>query len=350
MKKLIFILLSMLLCNNAFALSIDTTSVIGKALNKFSFSGYAMAGWEYNDKASPSNSFDVNKIIFITGFKLNKHFDALVMLDFRKFNLHELWVNYNVVPEFRIKVGQFKTPFSIENPISPSLLEVISGTSLVTNEMICGSSPLMMPGAAGRDVGITVYGDLFKGKVSYDLAIMNGAGRNIKDNNSQKDFSARLKIKPIEGLMLSGSTIIGTGNITFVETDGVMQPSIEGLTDYKAERYKRRRWSCGAEYKSTPFSARAEWMWGKDGNIKTEGCYVTAIAQGMGIKGLDFLASFDYLDGYNNSATGPVNRYTVGAQYWFFKKCRIQAGYYYEKYRYNSVGCNVFQTQVQVAF
>ena len=332
----------------ASAISTDSTSVIGKILQRVSFSGYAIAGWEYHSKSNPNNEFVLSKIIFMTNVKVTKKMNAFVMLDFRNFNLQEMWMSYSFLPEVNVKLGQFKTPFSIESPLSPSRLELITGTSLVTSEMICGGSPLMMPGAAGRDLGITVYGSLFKGFVNYDLALMSGTGRNKRDNNSQKDFAARVSVNPFEFLRLRGSALVGTGNVKLTQVgDEYVCDEVPELTDVKANgNFKRRRYAAGAELKTAPVDVRGEWMWGKDGNLSSDGCYVTSAIKNVATKGLEIVASYDHLKNY----VGARNRYTAGLQYWFLKRCRVQAGYSYDKRCGTGAGESSFYTYLQLAF
>lgn len=332
---------------NAGALNIDSTSVIGKIMQRVTFTGYAQLGWEYHDNSSPSNEFLINKLVFITNVKVTKKMDAFLMFDFKGFTLHELWMSYAVFPELKFKVGQFKTPFSIENPISPSKMGLITQTSLVTTDMICGGSPLMMPGGAGRDLGITMFGEFLRGRISYDVAVMSGAGRNKRDNNSQKDFVARIGVMPLETLKLSGSMILGTGN-TAVEKIGDEYVSVDvpALTGIKANgNFSRRKFAAGAELKTAPLDVRGEWMWGKDCSLKSNGCYITATAKNVLTRGLELIASYDHLDNYR----GIQNRYSAGIQYWFLKKCRIQAGYYHNKWTAGPKE-NAFLTQLQLAF
>ena len=346
MKKIFALLLSLVTISG---LAQDNKPSWLKSLGEhFHFNGYAMAGWQYHDKSTPSNEFSVDKIIFIADAKLNDKFSAEFMYDFRKTSMHELWVNYRPCEAVNIKVGQFKTPFSIENPIAPVILETINLTSLVTTDMVMGSNPLMMPAGAGRDIGITVYGDLLDKKLSYDLAVMNGAGRNCKDINSQKDFVARLSVRPVKELMLSGSMILGKGNVAVHKNEeGVnvcdAAPGVTGFSDNG--NFTRNRFAAGCQLKTKPVNLRAEYMWGKDGDYNSNGGYATMSVNNV-VKKLDLVASYDHL----NNFQGVQNRYTAGVQYWFYKACRVQLNYTHHKWAGRGDGENNILTQVQVAF
>ena len=349
MKKILLVFLgAFILTANAQAEKKEKPSWLNSLAEHFHFNGYAMADWQYHDKSTPNNEFSVEKIIFIADAKLNDKFSAEFMYDFRKTSLHELWVNYRPCDAVNIKIGQFKTPFSIENPIAPVILETINLTSLVTTDMIMGSNPLMMPAGAGRDIGITVYGDLLDKKLSYDLAVMNGGGRNNKDNNHQKDFVARLSVKPIKELMLSGSMVLGTGNVAVIQAeDGSwISPAAPGVTSFKANgNYTRNRFAAGRQLKTKPANLRAEYMWGKDGDFNSNGYYATGSLNNIFVKKLDFIASYDHLKNFQ----GKQDRYTAGLQYWFYKACRVQLNYTHHK-RGEAEGENSILTQVQVAF
>ena len=58
---------------------------------------------------------------------------------------------------------------------------------------INGSDPLY-GSASGRDMGLLIYGDLFDSLMTYNLAIMNGQGINLKDKNNQKDIVGSLTV------------------------------------------------------------------------------------------------------------------------------------------------------------
>ena len=337
MKKMILCGLALLSIH--VSAQVKLNNAIDYVKEHVTLSGYAQLGWEYHDQSSPKHSFAVSRIILLANYQITDRWRAFVMGDFKSFSLHEMWVGYKVAPWMQWKIGQFKTPFSIENPIIPVELEMITLMSMVGTYMVGGSCPLMMPGGAGRDIGVSVNGDIDKW-VSYDLALMNGAGRNRWDDNSWKDFVGRITFHPIKELHLSGSVIAGKGKrSTLAEYLGEENPT--AVTG----NYTRNRFAAGFELKTKPVNLRGEWMWGKDGQMKSNGGYATAQINNVGVKNLDIVASADYLDKDGEK----VNRYQAGLQYWFYKKCRIQAGYSYTDYDGQGHEHGIL-TQVQVAF
>ena len=320
-----------LLAMNAAAQS-NLSKAVDYVKDHFSVSGYAQAGWDYDSEAKPSNDFKVRRIIVFGEYRVNEHWSAFMMTDFKAMSLHEYWVNYKAAPWMNWKLGQFKTPFSIENPISPAVMEMITQLSLPTQWMIGGASQYMMPGGAGRDLGLTVYGDVGR-YVSYDLAVMNGAGRNRGDDNSWKDFAARLTFKPVEQLNLSGSMILGKG--------ACATAGFTGTGDYKRNRY-----ALGFQMKTAPVNLRGEWMWGKDGGINSTGGYATLQWSNVGVKNLDLVASADYLKVDDVKSSD----YQAGLQYWFYKKCRLQVAYRYVDRHDAGANSHQLLTQIQVGF
>lgn len=338
MKHFILCLMA-LLALGATAQNEKTNKALNYITEHFSASGYAQGGWEYHQNHSPKHDFTVARIILLGNYKITDRWNAFIMADFRKFSLHELWMSYQIAPWMTVKLGQFKTPFSLENPISPVVMEMITQMSLAGNYMVAGSSKLMMPAGAGRDIGISLYGNAGK-YVSYDLALMNGAGRNNKDDNSWKDVVARLTLHPVECLDLSGSIIVGKGSLNSVgdELDKTRFDNPNG-------DYTRNRYAAGFQLKTRPVNLRGEWMWGKDGYQHTNGGYATVQFNNVGVKNLDVVASVDHLD----LPAGDTNRYQAGVQYWFYKFCRLQAAYAYTQQPGQQHEHSVL-TQVQVAF
>ncbi len=324
------------------ALSASAQVNLGKAVDyvkdHFTVSGYAQVGWDYNSESEPNNEFSLRRIILFADYRINDHWNAFIMTDFKALSLHEYWVNYRVAPWMNWKLGQFKTPFSLENPISPSVMEMITQMSAPGKWMIAGGSPYMMPGGAGRDLGLTVYGDVGRW-LTYDLAVMNGAGRNRGDDNSWKDFVARLTFHPVKQLDVSGSVVLGKGACASLADHLVGATPLTG-------NYKRNRFAAGFRLTTAPFNLRAEWMWGKDGDKDSNGGYATAQVSNVGVKGLDLVASADYLDAdYVKYST-----YQAGVQYWFYKKCRVQLGYMYSDNHDLGPNSHSVLTQVQVGF
>lgn len=305
--------------------------------------GYVQAGYTYSDMGGEkSNTFDIKRAIIWGHAQITDQWSAQLMYNFggtgtvnkaTAGKILEAWTQYDFIPQLRIRVGQFKTPFSIENPMSPTSLETIDCNAQVVNYLLGG----LIGNHGGRDMGIMVEGDLFGKTLDYSLAVMQGQGLNVKDGNNQKEFVGRLSVYPIDCLQISGSFMTGTGHAT---TPQAYNAIVAG------ENFKRERWAVGALLKLKPFTLRSEYLNGKDGNVRIDGVYASTTIHL--IKKLDAIGSYDYIN-RNHDLGAKQTNITGGLQYWFYPQCRIQAQYTYSDRKLGVCG-HAIQTQLQVRF
>lgn len=119
---------------------------------------------------------------------LNDKYSFLIRPDFAggTFTLFDAYVEANLAPQFRIRAGKFKAPVGLERLQSPADLpfaELGFPTSLVPN----------------RDIGLQVFGSVYEGRLAYAAGWFNGVRDGSSadtDNNSSKDFAARLFAQP----------------------------------------------------------------------------------------------------------------------------------------------------------
>lgn len=224
-------------------------------------------------------------------------------------------------------IRYFQTDRTLTRIVSPPLY--LAG--------INGSDPLYGSNS-GRDMGILIYGDLFKKKLSYNFAVMNGQGINLKDKNNQKDIVGSLMVHPLDWLSVGGSFIKGKGCAVAASS---INPDIAA-----GDSYTRNRWSAGATIQTKPVSLRTEYLAGKDGHIKSDGYYATASIHVL--PKFDIVASYDYFN-KDKAQDYKQNNYVAGVQWWFYPKCRLQAQYTYcDPHKGDS--SNLLQAQLQVRF
>lgn len=339
MKRKLLLSLSILLGLTA---SAQTTlgDIFDKARERVRISGYGQYGYTYDHEngGETSSSFDLKRANITIDVRITDKWSATFTPEFNGGKILELYTDYTVLPYLKFKAGQFKTPFTLENKISSSRIELISGGSQAMRYLVpTDGSYDAFKGTGGRDLGFMVYGDLYYGLVTYELAIMNGSGIGIKDTNNDKDFVGRLTLNAGDNLKISGSTIIGRGHAENTDT----------IIDVKdGQNYKRNRWSVGADYKSQILDLRLEYLEGKDYKTKSNGIYLTGTYHLL--DKLDLIGSIDYFN-KNKDLSDKSWNYVAGVQYWFFKKCRLQAQYVY---RDNHIGGNssALMAQVQVGF
>ena len=291
--------------------------------SRITLNGYAQGGWSYqNPNDKPQNAYNLKRTLLWAKARITDRWSFMFMHDFS-----------SVVQEY----------------YTDELVDVYSQAVLY----LAGEGPDPLNGVNyGRDMGLEVYGDLAKGLLHYELALMSGQGINRKDQNNQKDFIAKLELRPVDGFRVVASGYLGTG--CAVGT-AAWNPEIN-----VGDNYKRNRYSVGAEYKTQPYtgskykearpaSIRAEWLGGQDGNVGSRGGYVTTTIPV--VDALDIVASGETFDRNTKVDGWDQTNLTVGLQYWFYKKCRMQL-------QYTRCMCgdmigkdyNWLQAQMQVAF
>lgn len=302
--------------------------------SRITISGFLQGGYTATHlNGQNTNTWDMKRTIVIARARVTDHWSFFVMHDFSSV-LQEFYTDFRLTNDKSVNVrfGQFKTALSIENSIAPPLLELIDVCSQpVTYLAGCGSDPLYGI-QYGRDLGVDIYGELFGGKLLYDVEVMNGRGVNKKDDDNRKDVIVRLDYRPIEGLRLVASAQKGYGT-AFMANEFVKSVYLpDENTIAKNETYRRDRWTFGFEYKAgrndywkeRSTTLRGEILGGRDGKTKSWGSYLTASIPLVGQ--LDAVASYDYFNyakGFGRDRTQLV----AGLQYWFFRRCRFQAQY-----------------------
>ena len=322
--------------------------------SRITLNGYAQGGWSYQDaNDKPQNAYNLKRTLLWAKARITDRWSFMFMHDFSSV-VQEYYTDYRVSKgnELTVRFGQFKHSYTMENPMSPTQLELVDVYSQAVL-YLAGEGPDPLNGVNyGRDMGLELYGDLANGVVHYNLALMSGQGINRKDQNNQKDFIAKLELRPVQGLRFVASGYLGTG--CAVGT-AAWNPEIK-----VGDNYKRNRYSVGAEYKTQaytgskykearPASVRAEWLGGQDGNVGSRGGYVTTTIPV--VDALDIVASGETFDRNTKVEGWDQTNLTVGLQYWFYKKCRMQL-------QYTRCMCgdmigkdyNWVQAQMQVAF
>lgn len=339
MKRLLLTLTACIIFGYASAQETLKT-VVNTLKERIVLMGYAQTGYTYDDELEANNTFDVKRIIFMADGKITDEWSCFFMYNFAGGgSLVEIYTDYKFLPWLSARLGQFKTPYTIESPMSPTTVELINCYSQATNYLagVTGSDGLY-GATGGRDIGFMVFGNLIQNKLSYQLAVMNGQGVNINDRNKYKDIAGSLLVNPVKWLSVGGSFVKGKGNAVGGST---VNPDIK-----VGDNYRRDRWSLGTVVETKPVTLRAEYLGGIDGSIKSDGFYVISSFHVM--PKLDLIASYDYLN-RNKKIDDKQTNYVAGIQYWFYPRCRLQAQYTFRN-KHKEDNSNLFQAQIQVRF
>lgn len=284
------------------------------------FSGYGQFLYKYTDVGSVRHSAEPRLVFLAMNGELVNNIKYYVLTEFVNPMVYEFYAEWTPYKEFNIRTGQMKTPLSIENQFSNSVLEVVNSTrsiSSLTGMALDVLTPRKTNSSGGRDIGFRISGDLFNDRLEYVAGVYQGAGINTSEDNNKKDFSSSLYFKPLSGLKVGGSVYFGEACY-----------SIDGMDTVRS--HVRNRWVLSSEYNSDQFYARAEWLHGNDGGIDREGLYGTAYWYFIPKK-WNVLAKVDcYNQDKKRDCT--VTDYTAGLNYYFYKNCRVQVNYTYSDY------------------
>jgi len=110
-----------------------------------------------------------------------------------------------------IRIGQYRIPFGIETDTSSGVIDFISRGLFSSGASGGGlSSPTGVDFIQERDVYVNVKSKPFE-FLELDAAVMNGNSidSTFNDNNTNKDFLWRARVKPTKDLFFSTSGIVG---------------------------------------------------------------------------------------------------------------------------------------------
>ncbi|MCB0459180.1 MAG: porin [Flavobacteriaceae bacterium] len=152
------------------------------------------------------NSFYFKRARLGVRGKVSRSFSYYVMLEASDFiasdgnvYLLDAFVTYTKSDMFKVSMGSFKQPFGLEVETPCHGLTTIN-RSIVSNQLV---SPQ-------RDIGATILGK--NDKFRYALALMNGRGLGIKDNNNKKDVIGRANYKLFDFMSVGASFRYGYPN------------------------------------------------------------------------------------------------------------------------------------------
>ena len=184
-------------------------------LSDIKFSGYVMSQFQATDQEDKeSNSFNIRMVRLALEGRLLHDFYWKVQLQAngntsdlgsspRMVDAFAEWQKYDA---FKIKAGQFKRPFTFENPMHPITQGFMSYSQNVTK--LSGFSDRVGEHSSnGRDIGVQIQGDLLKNAAGrnllhYQVGVFNGQGTNQKDVDQRKDVVGGIWVMPAKGLRI----------------------------------------------------------------------------------------------------------------------------------------------------
>lgn len=314
-------------------------------LKMFKISGYAMTQYQYSgQKEAKSNSFNIRLGRLILDANPHPDWTARVQFQYsgstadfsssiRVVDVFAEWKKYEF---FKVKGGQFKRPFTFENPMNPIDQSFMSYSQNVSK--FAGFADRDGEGASnGRDIGLQFQGDFLKNSngrnlLHYQVGVFNGQGINQKDVDQQKDVIGGVWVMPIKGMRIGAFGY--EGSYARKSSDGVLVKLPQHRYAFSGE-YKANDWTLRSEYIHSTGKAFSKTENSKsdrsvvdiNNNIgnKADGVYVLGIAPIIKNK-LHVKARWDT---YRESAEWQYAKtyYEVGADYMFSKNIQLNVEY-----------------------
>ena len=250
-------------------------------LSDVKLSGYGMlqyqASWQ---KGAESNSFNVRMGRISLEGRIAKDFYWKTQLQFngntsnlgsspRMVDLFAEWQKYSY---FKVKIGQFKNPFTFENPMNPIDQGFMAYSQNVSK--LAGFSDRAGEHASnGRDIGLQFQGDFLKNAngrnlLHYQIGVFNGQGINTKDVDQQKNVIGGVWFMPIAGMRIGAFGWTGSyarkGNWTETVADpssSVTPNATKEIThSNEVRKLNQNRYAFSFEYKKDGWTVRSEYI------------------------------------------------------------------------------------------
>ena len=184
-------------------------------LSNVKLSGYALTQYQYSgQKGAESNSFNIrmgrlalegriaNDFYWKTQIQFNGNTSTLGSSP-RMVDLFAEWQKYEF---FKVKIGQYKNPFTFENPMNP-IDQGFMGYAQNISKLAGFSDRAGEHASNGRDIGLQFQGDFLKNGngrnlLHYQIGVFNGQGINTKDVDNQKNIIGGVWFMPIKGMRI----------------------------------------------------------------------------------------------------------------------------------------------------
>lgn len=179
----------------------------------------------------------------------------------------DMYVEWQKYQPLKVKIGQFKRPFTMENPLNPIDIG-FTGDAQIVQKLAGFSDRTGERSSNGRDIGVQLQGDIFpdadgRTLLHYQIGVFNGQGINTKDVDNAKDIIGGLWVAPIEGLRIG---VFGwTGSYT---REGTLTDD-DGTTHEATATVDKRRYAVSGEYAKNDYVFRAEYVHSTGYGFKT---------------------------------------------------------------------------------
>jgi hypothetical protein len=245
-------------------------------LQDIKLSGYGMVQYQADDKDEDSkNSFNLRLVrLALDGhatkdwyWKVQMQVNGTTKDDNTAIRLVDAFTEWQKYKFFMVKAGQFKRPFTFENPMHP-IDQGFLGYSQNVNALAGFSDRAGAQASNGRDIGVQIQGDFLKNAngrelLHYQVGVFNGQGINTGDVDQQKDLIGGVWVMPIKGMRIGAFGWTGSyaRKGTWKEIDRRVQDDPVEITHTNdVRKLQQRRWAVSAEYKVNDWTLRSEYI------------------------------------------------------------------------------------------
>ncbi len=343
-RSLIIITLLMIVGTMGYSQGCATPSEEG--VNVF---GFLQPQYDFRMTEEMENTFRFNRMRMGVMGTIPYDFSYYALLEMspfinstEKIFLIDAFVTYNRYPNFRISAGSFKKPFGQELSMACSGLYTIERSKFV-NEFT---------GPVNRDFGLMILGGSDTTRFEYQVALMNGTGLGVLDNNNFKDLYGRFLFRPVKFVTVGVNALYGK------------DPS---LNESAEEEDSRMRLGADFRFNFKKLTLFSEYIYAEDigsyttgggcdgapievhqGSVERNGFYV------MGAYNLSYnLQPVIKYEQYDQDMSMPGSNFqtiTYGVNYFFNDWTRLQVNYLYRAEDPIEEKNDCIQVQLQVKF
>ena len=248
-------------------------------LSNVKLSGYGMTQYQYSgQKDAESNSFNIRMARIALEGRIAGDFYWKTQIQFngntsnlgsspRMVDLFAEWQKYDY---FKVKIGQFKNPFTFENPMHP-IDQGFMGYSQNVSKLAGFSDRAGEHASNGRDIGLQLQGDFLKNAngrnlLHYQIGVFNGQGTNTKDVDQQKNVIGGVWVMPVSGMRIGAFGWTGSYARKGERTEIVRVPSGANfyedrkITQPDYRKLAQNRYAFSFEYKKEGWTVRSEYI------------------------------------------------------------------------------------------
>ena len=250
-------------------------------LSNVKLSGYGMTQYQYSgQKNAESNSFNIRmaRISLEGRIAGDFYWKTQIQLNGNTSNLGssprmvDLFAEWQKYEYFKVKIGQFKNPFTFENPIHP-IEQGFMGYSQNVSKLAGFSDRAGEHASNGRDIGLQLQGDFLKtangrNLLHYQIGVFNGQGINTKDVDNQKNVIGGVWLMPVSGMRIGAFGWTGSyarkGNWTETVADPTSSATPGATKEIthtnEVRSLNQNRYAFSFEYKKDGWIVRSEYI------------------------------------------------------------------------------------------